>query len=171
MKRPKRRVYDRELSRHTEWLTGFLALNTAPERPGVKSNLVDDIDDIGTYYEGVLVALNQMQTPGVDISTDTWADAMESGDMKALKIFMRAADDVARAKDGITNKAKHVTSLIAAKLELEDTLGGLPTKAAVRNRACKLYKFKFDAEPYASDDSKSWNEAFTAAGLDYLEKR
>lgn len=160
--------YDRDMMRMVEERTAFFALHTSPERPGKPSNLIENQEDLGVYYEGVMVALNMMNTANMELKTDTWRDAMETGDIKVQKILMEASEDVQRARDGISNKAKHVVSLIVAKLELESTTGFLPTQAAVKKRARVLYAFRFGQGAYELEDQRNWREAITAAGLRYL---
>jgi hypothetical protein len=169
--RKKGEEYDREIMQMIEHRTAFFALYTAPERPGKPSNLIENQEDLGVYYEGVMVALSMMNTANLELKTDTWQDAMEAGDLKVQKILMEASEDVQRARDGISNKAKHVASLIAAKLELENSNGFLPSQAAVKKRARVLYTEKFKGNAYALDDQKSWREAINAAGLEYLRKQ
>jgi hypothetical protein len=162
--------YDRDLARMIENRTAFFAFYTAPERPGKKSNLIQDEEDMGVYYEGVMIALSMMNTANFELKIDTWQDAMESGDLKVQKILMEASEDVQRARDGISNKAKHVVSLIAAKHELEDSLGTLPTQATVKRRARELYKNKFGNGAYElQGHQKNWQDAINAAGLSYLK--
>ena len=163
--------YNRDLFRMVEKRIAFFALHTCPERPGKQSKLIESQEDIGVYYEGVMVALGMMNTGGLELNIDTWQDAMEGGDMKAMKILMEASEDVKRAKEGISNKAKHVVCLIKAKLEIESSLGCLPTQAAVKKRAQQLYKEQFVVGAYDLTDQKSWRESIDAAGLGYLEKR
>ena len=121
--------------------------------------------------EGVMVALSIMNTSNFELKTDTFQDAMETGDIKVLKILSEAAEDVRRAREGITVKAKHVVALLGAKLELETILGCLPTQAAVKKRARELYEFQFNMAAHPIDSYKDWQEAIRAAGLDYLPRR
>lgn len=154
--------YDREVVRTHEETRCFLLLNTAPNRPGPKGKPVDFWD----YHYGVLVALGKAET----IFTDVLDDAMQDPQDSALEAFLRAREDVRRAKEeGVTIQAKHVASLLAAKLVLEDSLGKLPTRPEVKRLAAKTVVRKYGESVLRPEtDYNAWNLYFRLAELDYL---
>ncbi len=175
MKKPKNRKprmeYDRDVFRAVEISRAFMARNVVSSRPGKASQLIETQDDYAVYLEGVNVALGMNETLNYSLKTDTFEDAMRTGDTKVLRIFTEAAEDVRRAYEaGISKRAKHVISVIGAKLEREDLLGGLPTESSVKKRARELYEIHFDGEAYPLDDYKEWKEIIEDAGLGYLPK-
>jgi hypothetical protein len=165
------RNYDAELYRKIEQTKAFLTLNVVSSRPGKQSKLIENQEDYGIYLEGVMTALSVMSTPNCQIKTDTFEDAMQTGDTKVLRIFAEAAEDVNRARNGISIRAKHVASVITAKLYLETMLGGLPTQSATKKMARDLFRYEFKMEAYPIDNYKEWQEIIIEAGLGYLPTR
>ena len=165
-------AYDPELYRALERHRAFMMLNTCPNRPGKSSNLIENQEETGLYLEGVMVALDLCHTQNFQLTTDTFEDAMQAGDTKTLLIFAEAAEDVRRAREeGITDKAKHVVSLLYAKLSLERRSGELPTKSEVIELARELFSYKWKRSARPIDDYKSWKDFMDTAELGYLPRR
>jgi|GEM_PF-3798768 len=153
--------YDAELYRHLETTRGFIVLHAGFDRPGPKTIPVDFWD----YHFGVLVATGSATT----IHTDIFDEAMEEGDLSA---FARAAADVRKIREtGLNDREMRMVSVIAAKLELEEKNGFLPTQAAVKKRARDLYQHRWGRDAPPLTDSSGWRKAIADAELGYLPTR
>jgi len=101
------------------------------------------------------------------------SSAAKAADVRFFEVTTQAMRDVREARGmKVSCTIGHMVAAIQAKLELEQSLGCLPTQKQVKDRAFFLVMYLWkdqDFSPYESKH-KAWSKIFKAAGLDYLPR-